>query len=96
MSACENHADREGLLAVSLPSIGIMRYMCAECRTAFDKKMVDHATTARQSARSGFQPFGGLWESSPDGRSYITDHAYLNPNAAYERNQYNDFNRSKE
>ena len=71
MSACENHADREGLLAVSLPSIGIMRHMCAECRTAFDKKMVDHATSARQSARSGFAPFGGYDsrdDRAPDGR----------------------------
>ncbi len=39
-NSCENHAEREGLLTVSLPSFGIMRYMCGECRTAFDAEMV--------------------------------------------------------
>ena len=94
MNACENHADREGLLAVSLPSIGIMRHMCAECRTAFDQKMVAHAhASPRQAARDGhsgmFEYFGG--------RAGIADHAYHNPNAVYERAQsQHTIDRSKE
>ena len=31
---CEKHADRPGSLAVDLPSIGVQRHLCDECRTA--------------------------------------------------------------
>jgi hypothetical protein len=34
---CERHSDREGTLAISLPSIGIMRYWCQECRDEYDR-----------------------------------------------------------
>ena len=37
---CENHADREGILAVDLPSIGIRRFMCMECKAAFDLRLL--------------------------------------------------------
>ena len=33
---CERHPEREGVLAISLPSIGIARYWCKECRDAYD------------------------------------------------------------
>jgi hypothetical protein len=39
---CENHADRKAHLVVSLPSIGVMRYMCDECQVAFDTKMAEY------------------------------------------------------
>ena len=29
---CDTHAEREGTLAVDLPSIGVRRYLCDECR----------------------------------------------------------------
>ena len=32
---CEKHPDRDGILTVDLPSIGIRRYMCLECRMAW-------------------------------------------------------------
>lgn len=35
---CERHPDREGTLAIDLPSIGIRRYWCKECRDAYDAK----------------------------------------------------------
>ena len=28
---CEKHPDREGVLRVELPSIGLKRYLCFEC-----------------------------------------------------------------
>ena len=33
---CERHPEREGVLAISLPYIGIARYWCKECRDAYD------------------------------------------------------------
>ena len=35
-ATCEHHPDREGTLAISLPSIGIRRYWCKECRDVYD------------------------------------------------------------
>ena len=34
---CERHPEREGQLAISLPSIGIVRYWCQECRDEYDR-----------------------------------------------------------
>ena len=36
MTQCERHSGRHGILTVDLPSIGIRRYMCLECRMAFE------------------------------------------------------------
>ena len=37
MNTCENHPDREGFGPVGdLPSMGIRRFMCAECKATFD------------------------------------------------------------
>ena len=33
---CERHPERDGVLAISLPYIGIARYWCKECRDAYD------------------------------------------------------------
>ena len=33
---CERHPDREGALSIDLPSIGLSRYWCKECRDAYD------------------------------------------------------------
>lgn len=83
MIPCEKHAEREGTLAVDLPSIGMKRYMCAECRNA----MLDAISSSpRKAARDGY---GQIWESF-GGRQGITDHAYLNPNAQYERSLMNN------
>jgi hypothetical protein len=37
LTPCERHPEREGKLAISLPSIGIMRYWCQECRDEYDR-----------------------------------------------------------
>ncbi len=61
-NSCENHAEREGLLTVSLPSFGIMRYMCGECRTAFDNAMAEHARNAPRGRQEWWienEPFWG-------------------------------------
>ncbi len=34
---CETHADREGTLAVDLPSLGIKRYLCEQCRAELNR-----------------------------------------------------------
>jgi hypothetical protein len=34
---CERHPEREGMLAISLPSIGISRYWCQECLDEYDR-----------------------------------------------------------
>lgn len=33
---CENHPDREGFLAIDLPSIRLKRFWCLECRLEYD------------------------------------------------------------
>jgi len=76
---CDNHPDRGGILFVDLPSIGVRRWGCFECRAAFDKLMLN-MPSPRKSARSG-EP---IWEMF-GGRSGITEHAYHNPNAIAER-----------
>lgn len=35
---CELHPEREGLLSIDLPSIGLKRYWCVECRADYDAK----------------------------------------------------------
>lgn len=77
---CDVHPDRGGILFVDLPSIGVRRWGCLECRQNFDKSILNHAP--RKAARAGEQ----IWESF-GGRSGMTDHAYHNPNAVYERAQ---------
>ena len=37
LTPCESHPEREGQLAISLPSIGIERYWCQECRDEYDR-----------------------------------------------------------
>ena len=37
LTPCESHPEREGQLAISLPSIGIARYWCQECRDEYDR-----------------------------------------------------------
>lgn len=77
---CDNHPDRGGILFVDLPSIGVRRWGCLECRMAFDKSMLNHSP--RKAARNGEQ----IWEQF-GGRSGITESAYHNPNSVYERAQ---------
>ena len=33
---CERHPERDGILAIDLPSIGIRRYWCQQCRDKYD------------------------------------------------------------
>ena len=43
---CDNHPDRGGILFVDLPSIGVRRWGCFECRANFDKKMLEMPRSA--------------------------------------------------
>lgn len=77
MKPCEKHADREGTLAVHLPSIGVKRYLCSECRADLTATLVK-GIPARERQWSG-------WEMSPFGVHYISESAYHNPNSIYSR-----------
>ena len=39
---CDVHPDRGGILFVDLPSIGVRRWGCFECRANLDKKMLEY------------------------------------------------------
>ena len=51
---CDVHPDRGGILFVDLPSIGVRRWGCFECRANFDKAMLN---TPRTAARDGRNPW---------------------------------------
>ena len=51
---CDVHKDRGGILFVDLPSIGIRRWGCFECRASFDKSMLN---SPRSVARKGMMPW---------------------------------------
>ena len=44
---CDVHPDRGGILFVDLPSIGVRRWGCFECRVAFDKSMLNIPRSAQ-------------------------------------------------
>jgi len=76
---CDNHPDRE---AWNCSGWCVKRYLCEECRAAMN------SSSAKAAARAGWinGASGGYWEMF-GGRSGISDHAYHNPNAIYERAQ---------
>jgi hypothetical protein len=87
---CDVHKDRGGILFVDLPSIGVRRWGCLECRMNFDKSMLNYSP--RRAARRGER----IWEQF-GGRMGETDSAHNNPNAVYERAQsQHTIDRSKE
>jgi hypothetical protein len=87
---CDNHPDRDGILFVDLPSIGVRRWGCFECRANFDKAMLNWP---RQAARGGER----IWEMHGGRSSTDTESAYHNPNAVYDRAQLqHTIDRSKE
>lgn len=83
MTPCEKHAERDGRLAVHLPSLGIKRYMCEECRAELDAVFARLAKLPRQHEPYGRDYHG--WEMSPFGVHYISESAYFNPNSIYSR-----------
>ena len=76
---CDNHPDRGGILFVELPSIGVRRWGCFECRVAFDKSMLN-APMPRQK-----DMFGRIWEMHGGRSCTDSESAYHNPNAVYAR-----------
>lgn len=74
---CENHEERDGLLTVHLPSIGIERFMCIECRAAFAKNLPRSPRAAAREGWSGDEMFAGYM-----GR---TESRWENPNNYYIR-----------
>ncbi len=61
MGNCDNHAEREGFLTVDLPSMNTKRYMCDECKTAFDALLAEYASNAPRP-RWMFDPSLAQWE----------------------------------
>lgn len=70
MNTCENHPDREGLgPVVDLPSMGIRRFMCAECKAEFDAKFI---WTAYKGKREAWDYSGYDTRIGADGIEYLT------------------------
>ena len=82
---CDQHPDRGGILFVDLPSIGVRRFGCFECRANFDKAMLN---SPRQASRSGER----IWEMHGGRSSTDSDSAYHNPNSVYARAQASNDN----
>ena len=69
---CEKHPDRDGILTVDLPSIGIRRAMCLECRAAFQlglDKMVsnDPMPAWERASRQGVPDKNDMYPSRSHG-----------------------------
>jgi hypothetical protein len=80
---CERHPEREGQLAISLPSIGIMRYWCAECRAEYDAKFPSkgfgraYATGLGPDAHAEAQEAGQLQDEFSRGAKHAEERRYL-------------------
>ena len=74
IAPCENHPSRPGWLAISLPSIGVHRYLCDECVESIEAQL--------HGAWSNDEPDWHGWEQYD---YYIgrEDSAYSNPNYAF-------------
>lgn len=91
---CENHADREGTLTVDLPSIGVRRFMCAECRSAFNATM---SSAPSRFARDGKDPFGLMTPYNPYYQDMDCSGGRLyGPSSREERHKENLLDRSDE
>ena len=57
---CKNHEDRAGTLAVDLPSLGLRRYLCAECRATLTANLSSYKgkREAWDHAAYDYQRFG--------------------------------------
>ena len=75
---CENHADLEGRLAVDLPSIGVKRYLCAECAEA-----VAALLTPYKGKREA-------WMDTPIQHELATDGRLIYPEMAGLQRNYQD------
>lgn len=75
---CENHEERDGLLTVHLPSLGIERFMCVECRAAFALAMPKSPRATAREGWSGDEMFAGGYMGRTSSR-------WENPNSYYER-----------
>ena len=84
---CSVHPDRGGILFVDLPSIGVRRFGCFECRANFDKAMLN-TPSPRKEERNG----GRIWEMHGGRSSTDSDSAYHNPNSVYDRAQASNDN----
>ena len=81
---CDVHPDRGGILFIDLPSIGIRRWGCLECRMNFDMKSLNYSP--RKAAREGL--YSSYDDRSTDGR--LLRHEY---DGTFKRNT---IDRSKE
>lgn len=83
MTSCERHPEREGQLAISLPSIGIMRYWCQECRDEYDAKFPSkgfgraYASGLGPDAQAEAQEAGQLQDEFSRGAKYSEERRYL-------------------
>ena len=83
MTSCERHPEHEGQLAISLPSIGIMRYWCQECRDEYDAKFPSkgfgraYATGLGPQAHAEAQEAGRQQDEFSHGMKYTEERRYL-------------------
>ena len=80
---CERHPEREGKLAISLPSIGIERYWCAECRAEYDRIFPSKGfgrafgTGCGAEAHAEAQEAGRLQQDYDNSKPYSQERRYL-------------------
>ena len=80
---CERHPEREGKLAISLPSIGIMRYWCQECRDEYDRKFPSkgfgraYASGLGPQAHAEAQESGRQQDDFDNARPFSEQRGYL-------------------
>ena len=76
---CERHPDREGTLAIDLPSMGIRRYWCSECRDAYPSKGFGraYATGLGKQAHEEAQEAAKAQQEFDNSKPYSEQRRYL-------------------
>jgi hypothetical protein len=80
---CERHPEREGQLAISLPSIGVMHSWCQECRDAYDATHPSkgfgraYASGLGSQAHAEAQEAGQLQDEFSRGAKHAEERRYL-------------------
>lgn len=76
---CERHPDRDGQLAIDLPSLGIKRYWCTECCDAYPSKGFGraYATGTSAEAHAEAQEAGRLQQEYDEAKPHSENRRYL-------------------
>lgn len=70
---CEAHPDRKGILTVDMPSLDIRRFMCPECRLAFNARMTPYKGKREAWEADLAQGARDTYGTDPYGRSLRTE-----------------------